>query len=158
MGHSLIIKLWQAFVILIAFGAGYWQQMQQSPLVMVIATTLSVLLAGLPLPLIASRPLVMYRIGCRAEELGIKVHKKGSLSELASASTLVLTPTLPRKKCTKPQYIWLRAYFFENNIHLHFKGPYQPSSFVNHLLCKASGQYPVRTQTVSSLGHHPLCY
>ena len=91
MGHSLIIKLWQAFVILIAFGAGYWQQMQQAPLVMVIATALSVLLAGLPLPLIASRPLVMYRIGCRAEELGIKVHKKGSLSELASASTLVLT-------------------------------------------------------------------
>jgi hypothetical protein len=62
MGHSLIIKLWQAFVILIAFGAGYWQQMQQAPLVMVIATALSVLLAGLPLPLIASRPLVMSRL------------------------------------------------------------------------------------------------
>ena len=90
MGHSLIIKLWQAFVILAAFGAGYWQWLQQVPLVTMLATGLSVLLAGLPLPLIASRPLVMYRIGCRAEELGIKVHKKGILSELASASTLVL--------------------------------------------------------------------
>ncbi len=90
MGHNLIIKLWQAFVILAAFGAGYWQWLQQVPLVAMLATGLSVLLAGLPLPLIASRPLVMYRIGCRAEELGIKVRKKGILPELASASTLVL--------------------------------------------------------------------
>ena len=91
MGHSLIIKLWQAFVIALACGAGYWQWIQEVPLVMVIATALSVLLAGMPLPLIAAKPLVMYRIGCRAEELGIKVHKKGSLAELASASNLVFT-------------------------------------------------------------------
>ena len=91
MGHNLIIKLWQAFVILLAFGAGYWQWFQQVPLVMVMATALSVLLAGLPLPLMAAKPLVMYRIGCRAEELGIKVHKKSSLAELASASNLVIT-------------------------------------------------------------------
>ena len=89
MRHSLIIKIWQASTILIAFGTGYWQWLQQKPLVALIATPLSVLLAGLPLPLIASKPLVMYRIGCRAEELGIKVHKKSILSELAYASTLV---------------------------------------------------------------------
>ena len=70
MGHNLIIKLWQAFVILAAFGAGYWQWLQQVPLVAMLATGLSVLLAGLPLPLIASRPLVMYRIGCRADDNG----------------------------------------------------------------------------------------
>lgn len=91
MGHNLIIKLWQAFVILLALGAGYWQWLQQVPLVTLLATSLAVLLAGLPLPLMAAKPLVMYRIGCRAEELGIKVHKKSSLAELASASTLVLT-------------------------------------------------------------------
>lgn len=91
MGHSLIIKLWQTFVIILAFGAGYWQYIQEAPLVTLMATVLAVLLAGLPLPLLSAKPLVMYRIGCRAEELNIKVHKKSSLAELADASTLVLT-------------------------------------------------------------------
>lgn len=91
MGHSLIIKLWQALVILLAFGAGYWQYVLGAPLVAIMATALAMLLAGLPLPLLAAKPLVMYRIGCRAEELNIKVHKKSSLAELADASTLVLT-------------------------------------------------------------------
>lgn len=91
MKYSLAVKIWQLFIILLAAGLLAYRLQSGETLVAALICALTVLLAGLPLPLFCTSPLVLHRVGRRAEELGVTVRKASkSLALLAEAPKLVI--------------------------------------------------------------------
>ena len=92
MNYALLVKIWQLCVILLAAGLFVYRLQSGETLVTALVCGLTVLLAGLPLPLFCTSPLVLHRVGRRAQELGVTVHKAGkSLALLAAAPQLVIS-------------------------------------------------------------------
>lgn len=90
MKQKLIIS-WQLAIIILAVGTGVFKWQSGAALVPAIACSLSILMAGLPLPLLASSPLVLYRTGRKSEELGVTIRcPRKSMAALAEAHTLVI--------------------------------------------------------------------
>lgn len=91
MKYALIVKLWQLFIILLAAGLFAYRLHSGEALVAALLCALTVMLAGLPLPLFSTSPLVLHRVGRRARELGVNVHKAArTLALLAEARQLVI--------------------------------------------------------------------
>ena len=91
MKRHLLIILWQLFVIILAIGLAFYRWQSEAMLVPAITCGLSVLLAGLPLPLLAGKPVVLYRTGQKAGELGVTVRRAHKcLAALAEARLLVI--------------------------------------------------------------------